>query len=215
MSFQQYIFITGGVGVGKSTLISHLKQCIPKDQRCIIQEYIDFEPELGKRMLEQMLQENGNVYAFQLFILDCFERQLQHVGEKKYVIFERSPCDSIMIFSTEAYHQGRISEEQFEQLKKAVDSLVEKYHIPTFEQCSFTRVDTCQFNSNETFHHVKNIIDSQHEKKQHSCFLLYCSDPHRQKENIENRGRPEERNYDINYMININQKYEDIFSPYF
>ena len=69
--------------------------------------------------------------------------------------------------------------------------------------------------SNETFHHVKNIIDSQHEKKQHSCFLLYCSDPHRQKENIENRGRPEERNYDINYMININQKYEDIFSPYF
>ena len=215
MSFQQYIFITGGVGVGKSTLITNLKQSIPKEERIVIKEYIDFEPELGKKMLEETLQQKGNIYDFQLFILDFFDRQLQKIGNKKYIIFERSPYDSVIIFSTEAYLQGRMSKEQLDQLKQHVENICKKYHIPPFEECIFNRIDSCQYDVQHLYHHVKCLVDESRKKELNVCFFLYCSDPYKQKENIEKRGRPEERNYDMNYMININQKYESIFSPYF
>ena len=215
MQYQQFIVITGGVGVGKSTLISNLKNNIPEDDLIFIKEYIDHKPEQGKKMLEETLKGRGSMYDLQLFILDCFNEQLQKAQNKKYVIFERSPYDSIFIFSTEAYHNGRMSEKEYFSLHEKVDSLYTKYHIPKFDQCAFWKVDSCQFGIQPLFNHVKGKIEEFRKIHKSACFLLYCSDPVKQKDNIERRGRPEEKDYDINYMMRINNEYEKMFSKYF
>ncbi|EDS88653.1 hypothetical protein CL6EHI_106800 [Entamoeba histolytica] len=89
MKYQQFIVITGGVGVGKSTLIHNLKRSLPKKERIFIKEYIDFKPSTGKKMLEETLKGKGSMYELQLFIIDCFKEQLERAKQMKYVIMER------------------------------------------------------------------------------------------------------------------------------
>ena len=215
MQYQQFIVITGGVGVGKSTLIGNLEKSLPKDERIFIKEYIDYKPEQGKKMLEETLQGRGSMYDLQIFILGCFRDQLENAMDKKYVIFERSPYDSIFIFSTDAYLNGRMSKEEYFSLHDKVDALYTKFHIPKFEQCAFCKVDSCNYGIAELHQHVRGKIEEFRKEEKSACFLLYCSDPHKQKDNIEKRGRPEEKDYDINYMIRINTEYEKMFQKYF
>ena len=166
-------------------------------------------------MLEETLQGRGSMYDLQIFILDCFREQLEKARDKKYVIFERSPYDSIFIFSTDAYLNGRMSKEEYFSLHDKVDALYTKFNIPKFKDCAFWRVDSCNYGIQELFEHVKGKIEEYRKIEKSACFLLYCSDPHKQKDNIEKRGRPEEKNYDNNYMMRINTKYHEMFEEYF
>ncbi|BFU18626.1 hypothetical protein EHI8A_098040 [Entamoeba histolytica HM-1:IMSS-B] len=214
MKYQQFIVITGGVGVGKSTLIHNLKRSLPKKERIFIKEYIDFKPSTGKKMLEETLKGKGSMYELQLFIIDCFKEQLERAKQMKYVIMERSPIDSIFIFSNEAYFQGRMTTEEYNDLKVRVDDLYTTYGIPRFNEMIINRIDSCKYTINGIFEYVKYQSQEYWKQSKSALFLLYCSDPLKQKENIEKRGRPEEKDYDINYMIRINNEYSKLFAEY-
>ena len=88
MQFQQFIIITGGVGVGKSTLVENLKKYLPPEDSLFVKEYIDLRPEQGKKLLEGILKGTGSMYELQLFIVDCFREQLKQASGKKYIIME-------------------------------------------------------------------------------------------------------------------------------
>ncbi|GAB1219139.1 hypothetical protein ENUP19_0014G0031 [Entamoeba nuttalli] len=214
MKYQQFIMITGGVGVGKSTLIHGLKKSLPKKERIFIKECIDFKPNIGKKMLEETLKGKGSIYQFQLFIIDCYREQLEKAKDMKYVIMERSPADSINIFATESYLQGKITEEEFNDLKIKTEELYQSYNIPKYHECIFTKIDSCKYSIDGVFQIVKQQTLQCWKRSESALFLLFCSDPLMQKENIEKRGRPEEKDYDINYMIRINNEYEKLFANF-
>ncbi|EDR28102.1 hypothetical protein EDI_025730 [Entamoeba dispar SAW760] len=214
MKYQQFIIATGGVGVGKSTLIRRLKRSLPKGESIFVKEYVDYKPVEAKKQLEDTLKGNGSVYEFQLSIIDCYKQQMEQAQNKKYVIMERSPADSINIFAAASYRNGKISEFEFEDLKARVEKLYDAYNIPRFDDCHFTRVDSCKYSIEGVFELVKSQVSISLKRKQSCIFFLYCSDPLQQKRNIETRGRPEEKDYDINYMISVNDEYQTLFAKY-
>ena len=214
MQYQQFYLITGGVGVGKSTLISNLLSTLPKDDCAFIKECIEYKPDEGKQMLKETLHNKRMIYQFQLFVLQCFEEQFSSARFKKHIILERSPMDSLHIFATESYNSGDLSKEEFEDIKTRTVALYEKYHIPTYTDCVITKIDSCKHGIQEVFQIVKRESDECYRKRRSILVWLYCSDPLIQKSNIENRGRPEEKNYDINYMLRINQEYERLLETY-
>ena len=214
MQYQQYIIATGGVGVGKSTLINKLTKYLPKDETIYIEEYVDYNPNEAKKQLEETLKGTGSVYQFQLSILDCYREQIEKAKNKKFIIMERSPADSINIFAKASYLKGKMSDEEYNDLLKKVDELNKKYNIPQLTEYNFRRIDSCIYSVQEVFSIARKDIDDCLEKQQSCLFLLYCSDPFVQKNNIEKRGRAEEKDYDINYMISVNNEYTSLFASF-
>ena len=212
MQHQQFIIITGGVGVGKSTLISNLEKSIEKSERIFIKESIDYKPTEGKKMLEETLKGKGSIYDFQCFILKCFIEQFENSKGKKYILMERSPEDSLSIFCNESLKNGSLNLEEFEDLKRQTDDLYVKYGIPQYSNCVIYKIDTCQYSIKGVYEIVQQKIEECFINQKSCLFWLFCSDYKKQKENIEKRGRPEEKNYDIDYMIRINKEYERVLA---
>ena len=214
MQYQQYIIATGGVGVGKSTLIQNFIKTLHKDEYIFIQEYVDYNPIKAKKELEETLKGNGSVFLFQKNIIECYKQQLKKSKNRKYVIMERSPADSINIFAAASYRNGKMTKIEFDELLNDVEKLCDEFNIPRLNECYFRKIDSCQYSISEVFNIVKNDIEINKEKNKSCLFLLYCSDPLKQKNNIEKRGRPEEKDYDIGYMIRVNNEYHALFAGY-
>ena len=98
-----HIFISGSVGVGKTTLINAFYEKY-KDRVNIfrMKEYIDFDPN-GYNKYCLWRNNKMSLLDFQLYILSQFDEQVQlpEYQTAKVIIWERHPQEAQLIFSTD------------------------------------------------------------------------------------------------------------------
>lgn len=124
MSNTKHFFISGSIGVGKTTYINHLCKLM-KGQCMIIKEYIDYDKN-GEDMLTKWHQKEISCFEFQSYILDCFNKQLEN-QTSNILIWERHPLETIDIFCSQ---EDCLSKEEKLILKYKLIVLMETYHIP-------------------------------------------------------------------------------------
>ncbi|BFU26186.1 hypothetical protein EHI2019_000519700 [Entamoeba histolytica] len=91
-------FISGSIGVGKTTTIQALIEYFNKENVGIIEEYIDYSPRIGKMLISDVGNGIERNYTLQKFILQCYEEQLKNNKNKKVIIIERHPREAIEVF---------------------------------------------------------------------------------------------------------------------
>lgn len=94
-SSKKYIFISGSIGVGKSTFINELIQRFNNQNIAVIREYIDYDPE-GNKKLNNFLERITPPIEFQKYIIRCYLEQLMKAKEADILIFERHPMESLI-----------------------------------------------------------------------------------------------------------------------
>ncbi|ELP90394.1 deoxyguanosine kinase, putative [Entamoeba invadens IP1] len=207
-----FLIITGGVGVGKSTLI-HRLETLYQNKIGIVKEFIDFSPTKGKAYLEDFLRGKMNCFEFQCFVLDCYNQQLKVLcSTKSIVVLERGPFDSVGVFTKQSLVDGGITQDGYDRLMQKVRELETQYGIPSSSHLKIERKDMATLDEESVFNSIKNNIFKTVENSSDLLVYLYSSNPQKQLQNIAKRGRPEERNYNIDYMLKINQAYADLFS---
>ena len=214
---KQHIFISGGVGVGKSTLLGNLKSILTDSVRFkIIYEYIDVDYE-GEKQLQRLKDGEINNFEFQMYVLHCFETQLDTLSyqDANYVIWERHPIEALEIFCA---NDTALTNEQRQKLLEIETELCMIYGIPTiFDVKSIIlKVDT--FNYGNKFI-AKGFVNQFIQPTifsntiNHYFIYLYCSNEQEHLRRIITRGRKAEikiyRNiYDLHP---INHAYEDYY----
>lgn len=124
MSKINHYFISGSIGVGKTTYINHLYKLM-KGKCTLIKEYIDYDSN-GVEMLSKWHLKKITTFQFQNYIIDCFIKQLENKTEN-ILIWERHPLETIDIFCRQK--QCLTKEEKFILLKK-LKVMMETYNIP-------------------------------------------------------------------------------------
>ena len=126
-----HYFITGSIGVGKSSVITTfmLKYGMTKIKTCYIKEYIDYDS-LGAFRLSEWIKGRISLLNFQLYILNCFEKQLNTKEYKyaKFVIWERHPLKALKVFYPNLSTKERIN------LENAIRDVCYKYEVPLFNE---------------------------------------------------------------------------------
>lgn len=120
-----HYFISGSVGVGKSSAIQTfmLKYGTSRIKTCFIKEYIDFDC-FGSTKLNDYVSHKMSLIDFQLYILDCFRKQLdtEEYRNAKFVLWERHPREAQKVFATTlSISDQRIFEEAISNLETEFD----------------------------------------------------------------------------------------------
>ena len=124
-----HFFLSGSIGVGKTTVIDYLKKkMLGNDTFYFVQEYIDYDPE-GKQMLERSLDGALSLKDFQLYIVDQFYFQLQKFYQSIHsdiavCIWERHPMEALEIFAR------NLEEDDKAVVLKAICKMLDDFHIP-------------------------------------------------------------------------------------
>lgn len=208
----RHIFVTGFIGVGKSTLISQWKRWFDKRgiSCAIVEEYISWEPIRGEEMLRASYHADSTM-DLQLFIIKCYREQLSHMKNVQYVLWERGPWECL-----ETFFRG--SEEDKAKLANHLDDLMREFKIErpiqAFPPHDITDVDPSNFSSVISFFmtNAKQVF-----KRGTSVYVfLTAIDHQRQLDNIIKRGRPSELAHykKVEDLFEINMKYIKIFRTY-
>ena len=123
---KQHIFLSGSVGVGKTTALKTFNDEYGDCVSCIvIKEYIDYDEE-GEARLEAFTKGNLPLYDFQVYILDMLEQQLNcdDYESARVVVWERHPEEALEIFSTE------MDEKHKEKLLDRIEMMSRVYEFP-------------------------------------------------------------------------------------
>ena len=190
---KQHIILSGGIAVGKTSVIKHLHDYfLDRDEFMFIQEYIDYDTK-GIEWLEKLQRGYISNYHFQMYVLDCYEKQLNRVEfeDAEIIIWERHPSEALKIFCK---NDQTLTTNERIKLEMRLDTLCDKYQIPKFEGDTFDYYDfdTCVFNSE----YVSRFIIGEiiypillGEYSSDSFVFLYCGDLDEQFERLIKRGR--------------------------
>lgn len=207
-----YIIISGPVGVGKTSLMCCLSRMFTQSSSTVIKEYIDYYPHLGQCLLEANTHQTIPAIEFQRFILMCFKDQLEKARQFKYVLCERSPLESIGIFSEIEQEKGRLTRSEFNRLKDEANKLQEQHHIDPVNEAFVVNLDSGIFTPRALANQLFNIITQLHGSQTKTIYVSLHCDESTQIERIVQRGRSSEHNYDVNYMRKVNERYEIFFN---
>lgn len=142
-SVKQHIFLSGSVGVGKTTAIKTFDEVYGNFVNCIvIKEYIDYDGE-GLARLTACQAGDITLFDFQIYIMDMLEQQLNcdDYDGAKVVIWERHPEEALEIFSCE------MDKEDKKKLKSRLELLSQLYGFPMlserkgFQKLTFNTLD--------------------------------------------------------------------------
>ncbi|EDR22607.1 hypothetical protein EDI_011070 [Entamoeba dispar SAW760] len=214
---KQHVFISGGLGTGKTTLFNLLKNYVePKADACFIKEYINYDSK-GEEYLEQLFNKELTNYRFQLYIIDCYEEQLNtpEYEAADLIVWERHPMESLYIFCNSEHELA--DAEKF-TLKMKLERLCEKYQIPHIYDAEFQllNLDTSTLSIDSTFNYLmlEYIYPILLGEMEGDIFiLLYCSDLKEQFDRVINRGRISECNHykEKEDLLPVNSAYDDLF----
>lgn len=142
-SVKQHIFLSGSVGVGKTTALKTFDEVYGNFvNMIIIKEYIDYDTE-GEARLTACQQGDMTLYDFQLYIMDMLEQQLNcdDYEGAKIVVWERHPEEALEIFSTD------LTTVEKKKLKDRLEMLSQLYGFPllserkNFQKLTFNTLD--------------------------------------------------------------------------
>ena len=135
MNSARKVVITGGVAVGKSSVLAAVREELTnmKMNHVYVPEYIDVKAD-GVAMLNKYFDKSITVYEFQTYILNYYREYLAtlKVGKDDIVLFERVPDDGITCYSNLDNSIGRLSDDEFLSLYRNVKDLDTHYNIPSY-----------------------------------------------------------------------------------
>lgn len=212
------IIITGSVGVGKTTIISYLKQLF--NNRNIpfitIPEYIDGDGERGKRMLDDYLNNRICAFDFQYYILNFYDRYLNNliIGENTIMIFERLPEDSVTCFANYANKRGLMSDDQLYKLFKYSQEITQIYNLPSYFQIHNNKdIFISIIKSDDSFDIANQIINKCLSYDYKLYLICLYNTSNECLERIHKRGIESEINsYDIHTIERFNKHYTNLFT---
>ena len=218
---RKHIFITGSVGVGKSTAIQETIRLskILNLSICYIKEYIDYDV-YGVTQYDNWSNGRMALIDFQKYICNQFRAQLKSPEYmlSSLVIWERHPREALMVFS-----QTGLSESERDELNDMITELEDDYEIPkieTIDKQICYRFNMTMSSPQMIANHCISLCGIL-SSNDINCFFVYLYYPvkstFRQLDNIRKRGRKSEierYNY-IQNLIDVNRLYEDFVLRYF
>lgn len=120
----KFIFVSGSIGVGKSTFINEIIKRFKDQNVTIIKEYIDYDP-YGNQKLNDFLERDISPMEFQKYIIKCYLDQIINNKHSDIFIFERHPMESL-IFAKSSFE----SNYEFELLKNYITNFCNRLGIP-------------------------------------------------------------------------------------
>ncbi|EDR29913.1 hypothetical protein EDI_126100 [Entamoeba dispar SAW760] len=190
---KQHIFLSGSIAVGKTTLMKELHSFfMNRDEFLFIREYIDYDTD-GIKYLERLQRGLMTNYQFQMYVLKCYEDQLNCLEFEgaEIIIWERHPYEALSIFCK---NDQTLSVNERLKIELRLDVLCEKYKIPKFgdKNIEYYDFDTAVI---KTENIMKFIIGDivypmlMGEYDFNVFIFLYCSDLDEQFKRLIDRGR--------------------------
>ena len=130
---RKYIFISGTIGAGKSTIVEKIKERFANASISVIKEYIDYDPE-GDKMLNEYLSGKMTCFDFQVYMLQQYEKQING-AEGKVLLFERHPLEGLLFASV------KLSEDELHKLYNVMMQFIVAAKIPAPWKCSVKEYD--------------------------------------------------------------------------
>ena len=211
MPIPYYVFISGNIGVGKSTTINAMKLFL-HDKNCLyVKEYIDYSPIIGERCLE--LNKCGQLpdFDFQNFILDCYECQLNKQKNEEIIVMERHPYEALEVFCK----SSKMLQEELYKLRDRIDELMVKYCIPSPSECKIFKYNTSLFKTKGIVDDVcgKLLTEFANMRVDGIMINLYCFIQDAL-ERINKRGRLSERDITAHVWSELQDRYVAFFEKY-
>ena len=211
-----YIFVTGTIGAGKTSLIDKLAS-LYQDQAYIIKEYIDYDED-GNNKLNDFLDGKYPAYDFQKYIVDCYMKQFIEADKfffdkkgQKIIICERHPLESLLFASF------KLDQHQMGYLHDYIKDCCEKLRIPLPTECYqiiFRGEATgSAVNTDESLTKVANKIKVR-KCDNKNLFVHLDVDDKQQLSRLMKRGRESDLKYlnepRMEYLNRINIHYKNL-----
>ena len=194
----KYIFVSGSIGVGKSTFINEIVKRFEGQSVAVIHEYIDYDPQ-GNQKLNEFLEKLIPPMEFQKYIIKCYLDQIIKNRYSNVMIFERHPMESL-IFAKSSFE----SNIEFELLKNYISNFCNRLGIPYQNENQIMDIWHTPDTDYDTIY--KNIIKGTGVI---TCYLRVGLDM--QFYRIASRGRESDNIYleeeDMTYLNKINSLY--------
>ena len=131
----QKIIISGGVAVGKSSIISAVTKYLDSQgiKWVYIPEYIDVKED-GLQKLNEYLRGEMPVFDFQTYVIEYYNEYIGNLvlNGDEVLIFERGIDDAITCFSNLDHASGKLTIEDFCKLYELAKKYDVKYNIPSY-----------------------------------------------------------------------------------
>ncbi|BFU18761.1 deoxyuridine 5'-triphosphate nucleotidohydrolase domain containing protein [Entamoeba histolytica HM-1:IMSS-B] len=212
-----HIFISGSVGVGKSTIMEKLVSLLSNEFRVYqMKEYIDIDIN-GRSRLKEAQEGIISKYTFHKYIIYWYKQQAKSSDftSADIVLWERHPIEAHDIFCSGT--EG-ISEMEKEDLNNEIINFCKEYSIPLAHKgyCEVKMLDTANQAVNTLVETIYTDVISKIKMDEHQfnfTFFLYCSDIEVQYKRITVRGRNSEIQFYMNRenLYCINKIYFDYF----
>ena len=213
-----HLFISGSIGVGKSTTIEYIKRKLTGISGIyFMKEYIDYMQD-GEEMLQKSLNKEIEMLDFQKYIVRSFTEQLSKAREKacyctQVIVWERHPLEALEIFAR------MMSDDEKDVLRGLIHVMMSDFNIPdlkgdeiTYLLSFDTRMVTPLHVSECLYNHLLNCIAS--DIPVHMWVYLHCDvGAIEQINRIINRGREcEIKEYaNTNKLMKINIYYQSLY----
>lgn len=211
-SFSGYkLAVTGPISVGKSTLLETIYSLLIKYEFEIqpILEYINYEPELGGKLLKKYIKGDISNSTFQNYILDTYNMQFKNSTHSSYLL-ERTLDDSIMCFANISHYNGKdLGDFDLYALYNKMKQLDEKYDIPNYDSCNFAHVVPVEID--DTVIEVLNYINLDINAGIRNRVIGLSASLDITKRRIKKRGRDGEDDYPDEYLSQIIRYYDNLY----
>lgn len=197
-----YIFVIGSIGVGKSTFIDCLLDRIKDLHPIHIKEFIDYDPE-GEVKLNMNLRGEMSAFDFQKYIVDCYFNQFRNYHHKTLVV-ERHPQESLLFASQ------FLTRPDYNKLDVYIKNMCQIYGVPLLWECNVTTKENNQLEDMENIiDDIKPLINSFDD-----LVINLIVDEREQVDRIRMRNRESDQKYltdaGLRYLRKINGMYTQL-----
>ena len=205
-----YVFFSGAVGVGKSTLMNSMKLMLNQKKILIIKEYIDYHKTIGDILLGKLKEGKISDWDFQNYILDCYEAQFSKITNEEIILVERHPSEALEVFIKRS--QNRMQPYYENKIEERINNLMKKYSIPELGSCMSERYNTSIFTVKAIIEDFNTkIINYYRNDPEHATVCFLEADLEDMIKRVKMRGRPSEEKLQGGDLFFIKQAYENFF----
>lgn len=145
-----YVFFSGAVAVGKSSLMASMKLMLARKKFIMIKEFIDYQPNIGELLLSQNKAGKISDFEFQNYVLDCYEAQLNKITNEEFVLMERHPLEALGVFVKCAIFKMPFEHQR--ELEDRIHRIMEKFQVPDLRDCNMNKYNSSLFT-------IKSIVE--------------------------------------------------------